>query len=202
MTNIALYSDQPILGEGLRNVVGSIEGFALSAIYPSPDLMIDHIRRTECPDLLLVEVTPAMTLGALNQVRSVAPAAATLSETASIRLSHAEHVKVQGMKKNVWRAVTEIGFIIFLFYSNLLMGEFTRSGMERGRGLAWAIEDIFTEVTFAIAVIAALIGYLVFEFLRKRLDLSPKLRQTVKTHFSLNGELSHGSSTTEVHEGI
>jgi hypothetical protein len=33
------------------------------------------------------------------------------------------------MKKNVWRAVIEVGFIIFLVYSNLLMGEFERSGM-------------------------------------------------------------------------
>ena len=33
-------------------------------------------------------------------------------------------------------------------------------------------------------------------------ELSPKLRQTVKTHFSLNGELSHGNISTEVHEGI
>jgi hypothetical protein len=33
-------------------------------------------------------------------------------------------------------------------------------------------------------------------------DLSPELRQTVKTHFSLNGELSHGKVSTEVHEGI
>jgi hypothetical protein len=73
------------------------------------------------------------------------------------------------MKKSAWRAVTETGFIIFLFYSNLLMGEFSRSGMERGRGLACAIEDIFTEANFAIAVTAALIGYLVVEFLRKRL---------------------------------
>jgi hypothetical protein len=73
------------------------------------------------------------------------------------------------MKKDAWRAVTEIGFIIFLFYSNLLMGEFTRSGIGRGKGLAWAIEDMFSEVNFAIAVIAALIGYLVVEFLRKRL---------------------------------
>jgi len=71
------------------------------------------------------------------------------------------------MKKAGWRAVAEVGFIIFLFYSNLLMGEFTRSGMARGRTLAWAVEDIFTEVNFAIAVIAALIGYLVVEFLRK-----------------------------------
>jgi hypothetical protein len=28
------------------------------------------------------------------------------------------------MKKNIWRAVIEISLIIFLFYSNLLMGNF------------------------------------------------------------------------------
>jgi hypothetical protein len=33
------------------------------------------------------------------------------------------------MKNNVWRAVIEVGFIIFLFHSNLLMGEFERSGI-------------------------------------------------------------------------
>ena len=38
------------------------------------------------------------------------------------------------MRKDVWRAVIEVGFIIFLFYSNLLMGEFERSGMGRKRG--------------------------------------------------------------------
>jgi hypothetical protein len=62
-----------------------------------------------------------------------------------------------------------MGFIVFLFYSNLLMGEFTRSGAGRGRGLAWAIKDIFSEINFCIAVIAALIGYLVVESLRKKL---------------------------------
>jgi hypothetical protein len=73
------------------------------------------------------------------------------------------------MSKNIWRGVTEVGFIIFLFYSNLLMGEFTRSGMERGSGFVWAVEDVFTTANFAIAVIAALIGYVVVEFLRKKL---------------------------------
>jgi len=72
------------------------------------------------------------------------------------------------MKKNIWRAGIEIGFIIFLFYSNLLMGEFERSGMGRKRGLAWAIADVFTSANFEIAALAALIGYIVFEFLRKR----------------------------------
>ena len=72
------------------------------------------------------------------------------------------------MKKNIWRAVIEIAFIIFLFYSNLLMGEFERSGPGQTRGMAWAIGDVFTAANFEIAMIAALIGYILFEFLRKR----------------------------------
>ena len=73
------------------------------------------------------------------------------------------------MNKNIWRGLIEVGFIIFLFYSNLLMGEFTRSGMERRRGFLWAVEDVFSSANLAIAVIAALIGYVVVEFLRKKL---------------------------------
>lgn len=72
------------------------------------------------------------------------------------------------MKKNVWRAVVEVAFIIFLFYSNLLMGEFERSGMGRQRGLGWALGDIFTIGNFEIAGVAAILGYFIFEFLRKK----------------------------------
>ena len=72
------------------------------------------------------------------------------------------------MKKNVLRAVIEIAFIIFLFYSNLLMGEFERSGMGQNRGLAWAIRDVLTVANFEIALAAALIGWLFFESLRKK----------------------------------
>ncbi len=72
------------------------------------------------------------------------------------------------MKRTKLRVAIEIGFIMFLFYSNLLMGEFERSGMGRRRGLIWAIQDVFTLSNFAIAAIAALIGYLFVEFLRSR----------------------------------
>jgi hypothetical protein len=72
------------------------------------------------------------------------------------------------MKRNGLRALIEVGFIIFLFYSNLLMGEFERSGMGHSKGLRWAISDIFTFPNFEIACIAAVIGYLLFEFLRTR----------------------------------
>jgi hypothetical protein len=68
----------------------------------------------------------------------------------------------------VWRAVIEVGFIVFLFYSNLLMGEFTATN-GHGKTLTFALCDIFTGSNFAIAMISALIGYLVFEFLRKKL---------------------------------
>lgn len=72
------------------------------------------------------------------------------------------------MKKNVWRAVIEVAFIVFLFYANLLMGEFERSGMAQKKGIAWAIRDVLTVANFQIAMIAALIGYVFFEFLRRK----------------------------------
>jgi hypothetical protein len=72
------------------------------------------------------------------------------------------------MKKNVLRAVIEIGFIIFLFYANLLMGEFERSGLGQKRGVAAAFEDVFTAANFGIAAVAAVVGYSLFEFLRKQ----------------------------------
>ena len=69
----------------------------------------------------------------------------------------------------VMRAVIETGFIIFLFYSNLLMGEFTRSNSGHGKSLAFAVADVFTGANFTIAVISSLIGYVVVEYLRKKL---------------------------------
>ena len=67
----------------------------------------------------------------------------------------------------IWRAMVEVGFIIFLFYSNLLMGEFTHSNGQ-GKSLTFAIKDIFTINNFVIALISGMIGYVVVEFLRKR----------------------------------
>ena len=72
------------------------------------------------------------------------------------------------MKKNLIRPIIEMSSILFLFYSNLLMGEFTRSGRAQGKGLVWALKDIFTGKNFLIAIAAAFIGYLMLEFLRSR----------------------------------
>jgi hypothetical protein len=67
-----------------------------------------------------------------------------------------------------WKALVEVCFIIFLFYSNLLMGEFTRAN-GRGKSMAFALEDIFSATNLAIAIFSGLIGYLGFDYLRKRL---------------------------------
>ncbi|MGA2833289.1 MAG: hypothetical protein ABSE55_09485 [Terracidiphilus sp.] len=66
------------------------------------------------------------------------------------------------------RALVEVAFIVFLFYSNLLMGEFTRANGQ-GKTLAFALRDIFTVTNFAIAMVAAMVGYVMFEYLRKKL---------------------------------
>jgi hypothetical protein len=62
----------------------------------------------------------------------------------------------------------EVGFIVFLFYANLLMGQFTRANGQ-GKTLAFAVQDVFTIANFAIAIISGLIGYIVVEFLRKKI---------------------------------
>jgi hypothetical protein len=66
----------------------------------------------------------------------------------------------------IWRAIVEVGTIIFLFYSTLLMREFTHSS-EQGKSLVFAIKDIFTLTSFVVAMISALIGYIVLEYVRK-----------------------------------
>jgi hypothetical protein len=63
------------------------------------------------------------------------------------------------------RGLIEIAFIIFLFYSNLLMGQYTAGSSEP---LLSALHNIFTPRSLTIAIACALIGYVVFEYLRKR----------------------------------
>lgn len=70
-------------------------------------------------------------------------------------------------RRTVLRSLVEIGFIMFLFYSNLLMGQFNRSA-GKGKTLALALRDIFTVENFAIGLFAALVGYLIVEFLRRK----------------------------------
>ena len=67
----------------------------------------------------------------------------------------------------ILRTIIEMGFIIFLFYSNLLMGEFTQTNGAQGKTLVFAIRDIFSVTNFIIAVISSLVGHVVFEHFLK-----------------------------------
>jgi len=69
---------------------------------------------------------------------------------------------------SVTTAIIEIAFFIFLCYSNLLMGEFTRSSPAK-KTFSAALFDIVDLKTFAIALAAASIGFVAFDYLRKRL---------------------------------
>ncbi len=62
-----------------------------------------------------------------------------------------------------------MGFIIFLFYSNLLMGQYNSGHNFATRSLLDALRDIFTVDNFIISVVAAFIGHVAFDHLRKRL---------------------------------
>jgi ABC-type arginine transport system permease subunit len=66
------------------------------------------------------------------------------------------------------RAMIEIVFIVFLYYSNLLMGEFTQTN-GRGKSITFALNDIVTGTNFLIAIISALIGWVVLEYFRRKL---------------------------------
>lgn len=72
------------------------------------------------------------------------------------------------MNRTIKRALVEAGFIIFLFYTNLLMGQYVHSGLGSRLGFWWALTNIFTWNNFCIAIIAAVFGYAAIEYLRER----------------------------------
>jgi len=82
---------------------------------------------------------------------------------------YAEAEKQPARIAPLWRAVIETGFIVFLYYSNLLMGEYTHGNNPTGgKLLDAALYDIFTIDNFIIAIVSALIGYVVVEYLRTK----------------------------------
>lgn len=69
--------------------------------------------------------------------------------------------------KKAIRALAEIAFIMFLFYTNIFMGEFVRS--RHAPSLLTAFFDLFTLTNALIGLIGAIIGYVCIEYIRNRL---------------------------------
>jgi hypothetical protein len=102
-------------------------------------------------------------------LRSIAAAGVTMDESDSAAYDQKAKRQKRRRLTPVWRGIIETGFILFLFYSNLLMGEFTRSNAMHGRSLVLAVIDIFTLTNLWIGTVSALIGYVVVEFLRGKI---------------------------------
>lgn len=69
---------------------------------------------------------------------------------------------------NLAKTCLEVAFIVLLFYGNLLMGEFNRSGLGHKMGLWWALQEIVTPANFLIALIVGLVAHVIFDFLRAK----------------------------------
>jgi len=70
-----------------------------------------------------------------------------------------------------WRAFMRLRSLFFLFYSNLLMGELQSACA--GKSLAFALNGHLHDHNLAIALISALIGYVVFEYLPPEVLAAP-----------------------------
>jgi len=66
MFNVALYSVQPVLAEGLKVLLSGT--YNLSGAYLTTEALKDGVRELH-PELILIEVTPSITLEALREVR-------------------------------------------------------------------------------------------------------------------------------------
>jgi hypothetical protein len=71
--------------------------------------------------------------------------------------------------RNIRRALLEMAFIIFLFYSNLLMGQYNLGHRFSDRTMLEALKNIFTFDNFVIAAAAAFVGHVAFDYIRKRI---------------------------------
>ncbi len=69
--------------------------------------------------------------------------------------------------KKIIRALAEIAFIMLLFYTNLFMGQFTRS--RHPTGILIAFLDLFTFTNAVIGLLGAIAGYFCIEWIRNRL---------------------------------
>lgn len=71
MTNVAVYSVQPILVAGLQAVLAPLNSLMVSGSCPTIAALMEHLQM-ERPDLLLIELTEDVTLEVLGALRSTA----------------------------------------------------------------------------------------------------------------------------------
>jgi two-component system, NarL family, nitrate/nitrite response regulator NarL len=71
MKRVHLYSDQPMLVKGLESVLAATDTFCLEASFSALQDLLARLE-TDVPDVLLLELTPEVTFGALSDIKRVA----------------------------------------------------------------------------------------------------------------------------------
>jgi DNA-binding NarL/FixJ family response regulator len=70
MTRIVLYSDQPILAEGLRSVLSDVPGCEVHSVALTMAALMETIAAQQ-PDVVLMDLTSEVTFGALSEIKRV-----------------------------------------------------------------------------------------------------------------------------------
>jgi len=72
MSRIVLFTDQPILAQGLQAVIAASEGFQLTATCTNMS-SLSETAVSQHPDILLLDLTSEVTFGALTELKKMAP---------------------------------------------------------------------------------------------------------------------------------
>src|SRR3954451_3329727 len=68
MTRIVLYSDQPILAQGLRSVLSGVPGYEVHSVATTMPALMETMAAQQ-PDIVLVDLTSEVTFGALSEMK-------------------------------------------------------------------------------------------------------------------------------------
>src|ERR1051326_1885539 len=68
MTRIVLYSDQPILTQGLKSVIAGAPGYELHSVANTMPALMETMA-TQQPDIVLMDLTSEVTFGALSEMK-------------------------------------------------------------------------------------------------------------------------------------
>jgi DNA-binding NarL/FixJ family response regulator len=71
MTNVAVYSKQPMLMAGFASIVDGLEDYRVSGVFTALDSLMEHIR-TRRPSVVLIDMTGDITMSTLSKLTSTA----------------------------------------------------------------------------------------------------------------------------------
>lgn len=110
MTHVALFSVQPILVAGLQSVLDREGDLVLSAICSTVSELLADIA-ADRPGVLLMEVTPELSLEMLHRVRTVAPGVPIVLWADTVAVEFASQVIGMGVR-GILRKTLPIGELI------------------------------------------------------------------------------------------